>query len=942
MLNMEKLKQVLAQGDTVLFVGSGISQWSGLPSWPQMIEELAKFVEASGESADLVRAEAQRGNLLQAASYGFYKLTKPQIGEFIRKACRYGVAKPHEIHRKLVSLGPRCFLTTNYDNLLEESLRIWQSDRFFPPPVTNRHLTELANIVHARAVDFVFKPHGDAGDSDSIILTREQYRQLLEGGERHAALESVKMLLASRPVVYVGFGLQDPDFIYLRDLLANTYKGGTRDHYAIMADVLEAEVDYWRSSYGIHLVSYSTAERADKPRDHSALLKLLDDLHAAAPPIAIPCSAGVAEVPCPPDMILALARHAGRLTRAPRSNPEFPIRVHPEEGRRRNELTNSRFYEFYNCPVEKFLDEGPPRALLIGLPGSGKSYSLQRAAARFAERLHESCLSETFDEKPIVIPLFADFKLYHGNLDELINGTLPSGLSLDKLTQRFKVKIYLDSFNEMPREYWESGSYEADFSKFVEKHADASIIIGSRTNDGLSKMEFPSYSLDEIDEKFVAAELEHLKIDIGGRFEHEIRRLLQKPFYFQLVASRAVKLPVEAHPRDFYQTFFSALTRSFEERFSRPFNLERALSLAAYDAINGGQEAQPLEDVLQVLRTQLQSEGVVDVYAQDVANWLVSKAVIIPYRGRRVAFFHQSVTEYLAAGELARRYRASPHILKEKLSLTRWDQCLLLTLSLLPPDEGAAFLQDVVNADLALALNATKYLESGRDEVVAKLLLEIPSRRKGTHAAHLQDLSIELAVEHGAAISDAHEPQLRALVKCGDSIGAAAAARLVELKGTSVKDELLQSLVEARDDFNYCNWTGRALGRFAAHDDVERMVALADSVQGKISPDGNYQEVHGFITGTAAFLKEVDLQVIRQRFLPKDESEPLSTVRAAILCEILEGHHSTAALELAGELLTRGVGRAATSLFFISEFAKPKDHWPAPRKLSRNEVESVA
>jgi len=74
----------------------------------------------------LVRAEAQRGDLLQAASYGFYKLTKPQICDFVRKACRYGVAKPHEIHRKLVSLGPRCFLTTNYDNLIEESLRRWQ------------------------------------------------------------------------------------------------------------------------------------------------------------------------------------------------------------------------------------------------------------------------------------------------------------------------------------------------------------------------------------------------------------------------------------------------------------------------------------------------------------------------------------------------------------------------------------------------------------------------------------------------------------------------------------------------------------------------------------------------------------------------------------------------------------------------------------------------
>jgi len=127
---MEKLKQVLAEQDAVLFIGSGISLFSGLPSWLKFIEELADFLEAAGANADLVRSEAKRGDLLQAASYGFHKLTKPQIGDFVRKACRYGVAKPHEIHRKIVSLGPRCFVTTNYDNLIEESLRLWEIGSF--------------------------------------------------------------------------------------------------------------------------------------------------------------------------------------------------------------------------------------------------------------------------------------------------------------------------------------------------------------------------------------------------------------------------------------------------------------------------------------------------------------------------------------------------------------------------------------------------------------------------------------------------------------------------------------------------------------------------------------------------------------------------------------------------------------------------------------------
>lgn len=207
------LQELLVQEDTVIFVGSGVSTWAGLPTWTALIEELCLFLEAYDQNSELVRSEAKRGDLLQAASYGFDKLTKHQIGEFIRKACRLGIAEPSELHKRIVTLGPRCFITTNYDNLLEESLRRYQPDRFYRPPVTNRHLSETAEIVHSRAIDFVFKPHGDAADSESIILTREQYRQLLPGGERHAALETVKMLLVSRPVFYIGFGLRDPDFV---------------------------------------------------------------------------------------------------------------------------------------------------------------------------------------------------------------------------------------------------------------------------------------------------------------------------------------------------------------------------------------------------------------------------------------------------------------------------------------------------------------------------------------------------------------------------------------------------------------------------------------------------------------------------------------------------------------------------------------------------------
>lgn len=49
---LKKIKKVLLEEDTVLFIGSGISMWSGLPSWYGLIEELAKYVEDVGYDAE--------------------------------------------------------------------------------------------------------------------------------------------------------------------------------------------------------------------------------------------------------------------------------------------------------------------------------------------------------------------------------------------------------------------------------------------------------------------------------------------------------------------------------------------------------------------------------------------------------------------------------------------------------------------------------------------------------------------------------------------------------------------------------------------------------------------------------------------------------------------------------------------------------------------------
>ena len=386
-----------------------------------------------------------------------------------------------------MDLGVKCFITTNYDKLIEMGIEKWRTKE--PAMVvTNRQLSEMGRILQARAENFVYKPHGDIEDVESIILTREQYRSLLLHGERHMALETLKTLMVSRPLVCIGFGLKDPDFLYIRDILSNIYQGNVRDHYAIMADVEEGEADYWERHYGIHLVGYETRMEPDGSRSHAPLLELLETLHDELHGILLKEENGKKE----PDrtqseIILALMRYAAGFRKYEKAETEFGIHIY------RDSIHTKGFcIDKYNGSlVERFLTDNESRAVLVGAPGAGKSYAMRRAAAAIAQELSDKCLEgsgfsdktmpfvKSMDFRQIVVPVYIDLKLYDGDLEGMIEKEFSRTLPSEKVIGECQCKIFLDSFNEMPKQYWDNGKYLEDFKKVFagSKHTECVVWI---------------------------------------------------------------------------------------------------------------------------------------------------------------------------------------------------------------------------------------------------------------------------------------------------------------------------------------------------------------------------------------------------------------------------------------------------------------------------------
>lgn len=821
-MTVNAIRKFLKHPDCIIFVGSGLSMWSNLPSWSGVLTELAAFLDNEGQSSQLVRREIRNGDLLQAASFGVSKLTPASFGTFIRHAVRFGAATPHAIHKAIVQLGPTGFITTNYDTLIEQALGTWRSDAFFPAPVTNKHLVELADIVRARSSHFIFKPHGDINDVSSIILTREQYRTLMPGGERQSALESLKMLLMTRPVLYVGFGLRDPDFVYLRDLLLNIYQGAVRDHWAIMPDIGDEEVDYWRSQYGIKLFGYETHQRADGSRDHRELLPLLQALATQHDVTGSSINAGAVEL-SKAERVLALTRYtSGLVRRLTPSNSPVEVRISKTE-KTRGIYSKLGLYE--NWTTTRFLNEGPQPAYLIGLPGSGKSFALRLAAMQLAVTLQQACIDDTLAAVPLTLPVLLDLKLYRGDLRAQIAAELPAGFTLDQLRGSLGLKLFLDAFNEMPSEHLEDGTLFQTLDEMKGEIGDFTYAITSRTPDGLpdrsSELEF--YEIDRFEASHVDAILAENGVTLSGAFSDDVRRLLSRPFFLQLVAKQLVSVPANPTPSDLFASFITKLQLAFSERFETDLPLLPIFAKVAYRAIEAESEAFPLAWLSDLVAMQVPDASAFS--ANDIVNWLIAREVLIPYTGRRASFIHQSITEYCAATELARRSRTDTMSLRDTIASKKWDQCLFLALSLMEPQTADKVLLEAIESDLRLAINAVRYAEEGQSSAITRLLEELIQRAKSSDPERLAMLWLRQL-----PVGSEHVELLRQLLPLRNSLAGEAVQLIAHILGVRFKSELFELLEAHADDYNFAvNGIARALGPLMDESDLERLTSIAQA-----------------------------------------------------------------------------------------------------------------
>lgn len=258
-----QIKALLAQNRCILFAGSGLSAFSGLPTWKQLVEELIAWSASNGLTTDQSKiAKAFRSGDLDFAT----DLIQEQIGiekiiEFLRGAILWQ-APPHGVHKHLATLPFACVFSSNWDTLIERAFK------HSKPFIFTWDQSELALESLRNQAFSILKISGSLDRPETVLLHLRALEHAIARDKKFGKL--VEYALSSHSFILIGASLNTVETI-LRS--SRAWVDVDIPHFAFIGvgegTEWEARAESLSRYYKIHFIPY---------RSGSELIDLLEQL----------------------------------------------------------------------------------------------------------------------------------------------------------------------------------------------------------------------------------------------------------------------------------------------------------------------------------------------------------------------------------------------------------------------------------------------------------------------------------------------------------------------------------------------------------------------------------------------------------------------------------------------------------------------------------------
>jgi tetratricopeptide (TPR) repeat protein len=246
------LEERLRSGKIVPFVGAGVSMAVRnketdtplFPSWKQLLERAAQRLEEEQKGADaqLVRSllAIAKPDYLKAARRARDGLGSAVWVEFLKEQLdrlwEHVNDESLNLARVVWKLGSQLVITTNYDRVLHWACPQPNNYRSWDIEAPAEQVRALRTGVQHPTIWYL---QGRIDNAANLILTPDGYRHLYpEAGEAEnryrAALATLRTLLASHSLLFIGFSLDDAYFgLQLHDV-HEIFHGVPGPHYALV------------------------------------------------------------------------------------------------------------------------------------------------------------------------------------------------------------------------------------------------------------------------------------------------------------------------------------------------------------------------------------------------------------------------------------------------------------------------------------------------------------------------------------------------------------------------------------------------------------------------------------------------------------------------------------------------------------------------------------